>query len=221
MIPVCHDFPKNAEDMTIFFKTIQLAVPVILLVAPFFFYKRKSARALGFYVSMAIEPQRRRTYLLMLAISVLLFNYTFFSLDGASLWLLPGVILGFALLRNRFTDAMLHWLGEDRVIQGIAFGGVLLSLVVPELYSLSASMAMVFTAAMFYPSREIIHYAEFPRSYLEIHLSNDDIVDLYYSTCRAGSKRHCTTHECREGHGKTNNSNDSQNEKNQTDQTGT
>ena len=111
--------------------------------------------------------------------------------------------------------------GDGRVIQGIAFGGVLLSLVVPELYSLSASMAMVLAAAMFYPSREIVRHAEFPRSYLEIHLSNDDIVDLYYSTRRAGSKRHCTTHECREGHGKTNNSNDSQNEKNQTDQTGT
>ena len=82
-------------------------------------------------------------------------------------------------------------------------------------------MAMVFTAAIFYPSREIIHYAEFPRSYLEIHLSNDDIVDLYYSTHRAGSKRHCTTHGCLGGHGKTHNTNDNQNEKKQTDQTDT
>ncbi len=190
--------------MTILFRTIQLAVPVILLVAPFLFYRSKGPRALGFYVSMAIDPKRRKTYMLMLAITVLLFNYTFFSLDGASLWLVPGVILGFVLLRYRFTDAMLHWLAGDRVILGIAFGGVLLSFVVPQLYSLSASMAMVLSASMFYPSRENIRHADFPRSYLELHLSNDDIVDLYYSTRRTGSKRHLPTNKCQGGHGKTN-----------------
>ncbi len=206
--------------MTILFRTIQLAVPVILVLAPFLFYRRKGTRMLAFYVSMAIEPKSRKTYMLVLAVSVLVYNYTFFSLDGASLWLVPGMLLGFVLLRYRFTDAMLHWLGEDRVIQGIAFGGVLLSLVVPQLFSLSVSMAMVLVAAMFYPSREIVRHAEYPRSYLEIHLSNDDIVDLYYSTRRAGCRRHCLTHERPGGHGKTNNSNDKRNEKNQADKTG-
>ena len=206
--------------MTILFRTVQLAVPVVLLAAPFLLYRRKGTRALAFYVTMAIEPKSRKTYMLVLAVSVLVFNYTFFSLDGASLWLVPGVLLGFVLLCNKFTDAMLHWLGGDRVIQGIAFGGVLLSLVLPQLYSLSASMAMVLTAAMFYPSREIVRHAEYPRSYLEIHLSNDDIVDLYYLTRRAVSKRHLPTHERPRGHGKTNNSNDKQNEKKQAEQTG-
>ncbi len=206
--------------MTILFRTIQLAVPVILVLAPFLFYRRKGTRMLAFYVSMAIEPKSRKTYMLVLAVSVLVYNYTFFSLDGASLWLVPGMLLGFVLLRYRFTDAMLHWLGEDRVIQGIAFGGVLLSLVVPQLYSLSVSMAMVLTAAMFYPSREIIRHAEYPRSYLEIHLSNDDIVDLYYSTLRAGSRRHRPTDESRNQRGQTNNQIDKQDEKNQPDQTG-
>ena len=123
MTIVCHVLPDYDKTMTILFRTIQLAVPVILLAAPFLFYRRKGTRALAFYVSMAIEPKSRKTYMLVLAISVLVFNYTFFSLDGASLWLVPGVLLGFVLLRYSFTDAMLHWLGEGRVIQGIAFGG--------------------------------------------------------------------------------------------------
>ena len=166
--------------MTIIFRTVQLAVPVALLCAPLVLYRRKGPRWLGFYVSMAIEPKRRRTFMLCVAVCVLVFNYTFFSLGGPSLWHVPGLLLGMLLLHYEFTDAMLHWLHEDRVIQGIAFGGILLSLVVPELYSLSASMAVVMTSAMFYPSRKIIRYAEFPGYGIRSHLSNDDIVDLYY-----------------------------------------
>ncbi len=166
--------------MMILFRFVQLIIPTALLCSPFLFYKRKGPRFLAYYTSMAIEPKHRKTFMLILAITVLVYNYTFFSLAGASLWQVPGLILGIALLRYPFSDAMLHWLHEDRVIQGIAFGGILLSLIVPELYSMSTSMALVFTSAVFYPSRAIIDHARYPRSYMETHLSNEDIVKLYF-----------------------------------------
>ena len=66
-------------------------------------------------------------------------------------------MLGLVLLRYRSTDAMLHWLHEDRVVQGTAFGLWLLSMAVPGLFSLSASAGLVLTASMFYPTN-IIDY---------------------------------------------------------------
>ncbi len=118
--------------------------------------------------------------MLVLAFVVLLLNYTVFALDGPSLWQIPGLVLGFFLLRYKFTDAILRWLHEDRVIQGIAFGMWLLSMSVPDLYGLSASMGIVLSSAMFYPSRLILQQAEFSKAYLEFHLTDDDIVNLYY-----------------------------------------
>ena len=74
---------------------------------------------------------------------------------------------------------MLHWIHEDRVILGIALGMVMFSMVVPQLYSLSASMALVMTAAMFYPSRAIIEMAKVDCFRLEYSMSDEDIIDLY------------------------------------------
>ncbi len=51
---------------------------------------------------------------------------------------------------------------------------------VPGLFSLSASAGLVLSASMFYPSREIIRRADFSRSYLEFHLSDEDLAGLYF-----------------------------------------
>lgn len=166
--------------MNIIYRVAQLIVSVILLSTPLVLYRRKGARMRRFYISMASRPNSRKTFMLVLAFVVLLFNYTVFALDGPSLWQIPELVLGFLLLRYKFTDAMLRWLHEDRVIQGIAFGLWLLSMSVPNLFGLSASMGIVLSSAMFYPSCLILQQAEFSQAYLEFHLTDDDIVNLYY-----------------------------------------
>ena len=51
---------------------------------------------------------------------------------------------------------------------------------VPGLFSLSASVGLLIIASMFYPSWEIIRRADFSRSYLEFHLSDEDLAGLYF-----------------------------------------
>ncbi len=165
--------------MTKIIAILQLTVPTVLLIAPFL-YRRKSRTLVRFCISMALREKVRKAYMLALALVVILFSYSFVALEGASYWQSPTLLLGFVLLRYKFTDAMLHWIHEDRVIQGIALGMVMFSMVVPQLYSLSASMALVMTAAMFYPSRAIIEMAKVDCFRLEYSMSDEDIIDLYF-----------------------------------------
>ena len=158
---------------------LQLTVPVILLTAPFL-YRRKGRRMAAFCINMSLRPKCRKVYMLVLSMAVVLFNYSFFAIQGATLWLVPGLLLGLLLLRYRLTDPMLHWIHEDRVIQGLVLGLFLLSMVTPELYPLSASMALVMTSAMFYPSRGIIRHAEDYKHHVLYEMSDEEIIDMYF-----------------------------------------
>ena len=159
--------------------TLQLTVPAVLLSAPFL-YRRKGRRMAGFCINMSARPKCRKVYMLVLSMAVVLFNYSFFALQGATPWQVPGLLLGLVLLRYRFTDPMLHWIHEDRVIQGMVLGLFLLSMVTPELYPLSASMALVMTSAMFYPSRRIIRHAEDYKHHVLYGMSDEEIIDMYF-----------------------------------------
>ena len=195
-------FTDNTKDMTALLRVIQMAVPLLLTVAPLFLYRKKGRHLIRFCLSMATVPKRRKGYMFILAVVSLLFNYAFFALRGARLWQVPGFLLAAALLHYRFTDAMLQWLHEDRMLQGLAFGFILLSLILPELHTLSVTMALILTAAFFYPSRAIMDRDRYPESYLRFHLTNDDIVNLYYSSSRASGRRHPGAHGCRCGRGR-------------------
>ena len=152
--------------MTYLLIAVQMHIPLILLLSPFILYRKGGKRLRAFYLSMASSPRSRKAFMLGLAIGVLILSYTSFALKGAGLWQIPSLMLGLVLLRYRSTYAMLHWLHEDRVVQGTAFGLWLFSMAVPGRFSLSASAGLVITASMFYPSREIIRSADFSRSYL-------------------------------------------------------
>ena len=158
---------------------LQLTVPAILLAAPFL-YRQKGRRMAGFCIGMATRPRCRKAYMLALSMAVVLFNYSFFALQGATLWQVPGLLLGLVLLRYRFTESMLHWIHKDRVIQGLVLGLFLLSMVTPELYPLSASTALVMISAMFYPSRRIIRHAHDYSHHLLSGMTDDEIIDLYF-----------------------------------------
>ena len=161
--------------MTKIIAILQLTVPTLLLIAPFL-YRRK----FRFCISMALREKVRKAYMLALALVVILFSYSFVALEGASYWQAPTLLLGFFLLHYKYSEGMLHWIHEDRVIQGIALGMFLFSMVVPQLYSFSASFALVMTAAMFYPSRKIVEMGKDTPFHLQYNMSDEDIIDLYF-----------------------------------------
>mgnify|MGYP006916041265 FL=1 len=165
--------------MTKIIAILQLTVPTVLLIAPFL-YRRKIRPLVRFCIGMAVRPKMRKAYMLALSLAVILFSYSFVALEGASYWQSPTLLLGFFLLHYRFSEGMLNWIHEDRVIQGIALGMFLFSMVVPQLYSFSASFALVMTAAMFYPSRRIVDMAKTAGFHLQYNMSDEDIIDLYF-----------------------------------------
>ena len=128
-------------------RTIQFLIPVLLLIA-LLLYKRKSRRMARFCIAMSVRPKCRKAYMLALSFIVILFCFSFFATTGASLWQAPALLLGGMLLRYDLTDGMLHWIHEDRVIQGIFFGLTLFTLMEQQLYSLSASMSLVIAIVM-------------------------------------------------------------------------
>ena len=176
---------------------IQLAVPALLLVVPLCFYRRKGKRFIRFYIAMAAGPKKRKAYMLALSMIVVLFNFSCFAREGACVWQVPGLLIGLVLLRYKSTDATLHLLNSDRMLQELTFGAILLSMMEPRLYSLSVSMALVFAFAMMYPSDEIIKQASFMGAEnMSLQLSNEEIVDLYFTMPRARIVRHSQTHKC-------------------------
>ena len=56
----------------------------------------------------------------------------------------------------------------------------MLALAIAVLLLSYTSFALKGAASMFYPSREIIRRADFSRSYLEFHLSDEDFAGLYF-----------------------------------------
>ena len=181
--------------------TIQLAVPALLLLIPLCFYRRKGKRFIRFYISMATGPKKRKAYMLALSMIVILFNFSCFAREGASLWQVPGFIIGLLLLRYKSTDAALHLLNSDRMLQELLFGTILLSMMEPRLFSLSVTLALVFAFAMMYPSDEIIRQSSFMGAEnMSLQLSNE-IVDLYFTMPRARIVRHSQTHKCDDENG--------------------
>lgn len=103
--------------MKMLFAILQLLYPAAIMLIPVLFYRKRPRFPMRFYRGMACSPAVRRSYMVMLAVLVLLFNFTFTRTTGPSWWLALGFLYGLLLLRYGFTDATLCWLHDDRVIQ--------------------------------------------------------------------------------------------------------
>ena len=89
---------------------------------------------------------------------VILFNFLILDLTGPNPWLIPGVIISVFLLTDKCTAAIFRWLHDDRRIQGLAFSVFLLTLALPQLFTLSISIGMLIIASFFYPSWGLTFY---------------------------------------------------------------
>ena len=61
--------------------------------------------------------------------------------------------------------SILRWLQRDRMLQGLMFGAILLTMMEPQLLSFSLSLALTQLAATFYPSRKVLRMADNPTLY--------------------------------------------------------
>ena len=82
--------------MTYLLLAVQMLIPLILLLSPFILYRKGGKRMRAFYLSMASSPRSRKSFMLGLAVAVLLLSYTSFALKGAGLWQIPSLMLALA-----------------------------------------------------------------------------------------------------------------------------
>lgn len=151
--------------MTYLFVSIPLLYSIALIAVPAFFYRQPERLPMKFLSGMVLCPAMRKVYAMALTILILLLSFSFYKANGVSLYLLPCFLYGFMLLRFRLADAMLCWLQRDRMLQGLMFGAILLTMMEPQLLSFSLSLAMTQLAAMFYPSRKVLRMADNPTLY--------------------------------------------------------
>lgn len=166
--------------MIFLMRFIQIFFPVLLIVIPHFLYKKRYKFMIRFYRSMVYSPAIRKGYITALSVTTLLFSYTFFKTDGASLWLLPSLLYSLLLLCYSFTDATLSWLHDDLVLLGLTLALLMFCLILPELYTLCVSLGTTMLAAMFYPSRRIRRMAKVPEPFSRFHGTEAEIMDNYY-----------------------------------------
>jgi len=166
--------------MNTILKIFILAYPLAIFIIPLIFYRKTRPCMMRFCRRMASERKCRRTYVLAIPVAALLYSFVFFKVKGPSLWDIPGLLAGLLLLREKFTSATLGWLHDDRVIQLLFFALVLFSMAMPELYTLSVTLATVLLASLFYPSRKVLKMMEHPDQHPEFHNTNDEIFRLYY-----------------------------------------
>ena len=79
--------------MKMLFAILQLLYPAAIMLIPVLFYRKRLRFPMRFYRGMACSPAVRRSYMVMLAVLVLLFNFTFTRTTGPSWWLALGLLL--------------------------------------------------------------------------------------------------------------------------------
>ena len=166
--------------MNIILKILFLLYPAAILLSPFFLYRKTYNWIMWFYRRMASDERCRESYVMALVAAVVFYNFIYYQLMGPSFWEFPGFIAGFVLLNNKFTFATLGWLHDDRMLQQLLFALILFSLIMPELFSFSVSLATVMLATLFYPSRKVMKVLAHPDDYPSFHGTNDEIYRLYY-----------------------------------------
>ena len=172
-----------------------LAIVALFAVSPFLCYKRTGKQFIEFYIWMASLPKARRIYRITFSMSVTLFNYLVLDLTGPNPWMIPGMILSVFLLTDKCTAAIFRWLHDDRRIQGLAFSVFLLTLALPQLFTLSISIGMLIIAAFFYPSWGLTLYMEYPEEFEKneklknvLQYKNLFIMHMYFISIRAPKK---------------------------------
>ena len=164
-----------------FFKIIQglyLLLFLLITLFPVIFRKQQGKCWNRFRRHMAYRDSSRKLFMLVLSLTVLFHDLTFFKLYGASLWQIPGFLLGLALLRNNWTDTLLYWLHEIRLAQILAFALIMFSMIEPQLFTFSAAIGIIFAFSVVYPSREVVRLAQ-NSAEGDSDLDDDEIHRLY------------------------------------------
>ena len=139
---------------------LQLLFPAILFIVPIALYDSKHPWMEKFCRMMLCRETMRKLHTQVLLIILLVFHYIYLNGHGAHLGILVTTVLCIFLFSHNRTHKMLLAFRDNRQIFFFVGLFALATLFMPELYTLSVSIAFILMASAFYPSSsELAEYA--------------------------------------------------------------
>lgn len=166
---------------------LQLLFPAILLIVPIVLYNNKRPCMEKFRNMMLRRETMRKLYTQVLLIILLVFHYVYLNGHGAHLGILVTTVLCIFLFSHNRTHKLLLAFRDNRQVFYFVGLFALTSLFMPELYTLSVSIAFILMASAFYPSSsKLAEYAskiEYNVIGHEDNVTTDSNNDNHHANC--------------------------------------
>ncbi len=131
---------------------LQLIFPALLLIVPISLYDSMHPCMMKFRRAMLRRETMKKLHTQLLLIILLVFHYVYLNGHGAHLGILVTTVLCIFLFSHNRTHKMLLAFRDNRQIFYFVGLFALATLFMPELYTLSVSIAFILMASAFYPS---------------------------------------------------------------------
>ena len=137
-------------------KLLFIAFASLFILVPMVLYKSRCKLMARFCLRMPAQASARKLYRLVILILLLTFHFLYLSVQTKEVGTLVST-LAFAIFFGFMdVDKWLHRLHEERkTLRNTAIVILLLTLV-PHMYSMTVTLAVIFMAALFYPSNEVL-----------------------------------------------------------------
>lgn len=156
-------------------KILLLLFPAILLYVPMAFYMKDGHRMAAFHQRMALSPNARKCYMLVLLFILLVFHYLHHSVMNDIMALLPSTVITMCLFSYRLTEQIFHIIKRHMRMFGVmVLATTLITLPVHGLFPTVVTLGFLLHASIFYPSKKI---QEVMKSGMP---TNGNIIRLYY-----------------------------------------
>ena len=158
---------------------VSLIYPILILTVAMCYYKKDGRLMKAFYVRMAYHDVAHRFY--VLAVMMLLLVYLFIQTRcrvNVIETFLP-LTLSAVLIRHRLAELLFHFLKKRKVT--IAANTLALAAIfTPHLYPMAVTLAILLTAAIFYPSKHIRNLVAGPQAFRMLMFDKFEITQNYY-----------------------------------------
>lgn len=137
-------------------KLLFIAFISLFLIVPMVLYKRQRKLMANFCLRMTAQASARKLYRLAILILLLTFHFLYLSVQTKEIGTLVST-LAFAIFFGFMdVDKWLHRIHEKRMTFRNTAIAILLLTLFPHTFSMQVTLAIIFMAAQFYPTTEIL-----------------------------------------------------------------
>ena len=159
-------------------KILFLVYPLLLILLPVFFYRKYKPTHVTVWIRMAYDKNGLKMASNMLALVVIFFHLTYFSLFPDDIGIAVSTVMVFFLLSTKHSVRLTLSIRRNKYLFRILALMCVLMLLLPHTLSIAYSLAAILECACFFP-------AEGLENFYEQHVGEEDVdnrfVDAYFS----------------------------------------